>query len=96
MTTSQEQAETINGQGLFGSTQVAEDNQLLKSDDPSKSKKLAEAAEEKQKRQLKEMKREEYRFYKVKMLATIGITIVTYIVFFCLIKYLPGDGDASD
>ena len=42
------------------------------------------------------MKREEYRFYKVKMLATIGITVVTYIIFFCLIKYLPGDGDAAN
>ena len=54
-----------------------------------------EAAEKKQKNQLKEMKREEYKFYKVKMLATVGITIVTYIVFFCLIRFLPGDGDAS-
>ena len=45
---------------------------------------------------LKDMKREEYRFYKVKMLATVAITIVTYIVFFCLIKYVPGDGDVSN
>ena len=54
-----------------------------------------EAAEQKQKKQLKDMKREEYKFYKVKMLATVGITIVTYIVFFCLIKYLPGDADSA-
>ena len=72
-------------------SQVADDDNFTKSERTE-----AEAAEDKQKRQLKEMKREEYRFYKVKMLATIGITIVTYIVFFCLIKYLPGDGDATN
>ena len=75
----------------FQPSQVADDDNFTKSERTE-----AEQAEEKQKRQLKEMKREEYRFYKVKMLATIGITIVTYIVFFCLIKYLPGDGDASN
>ena len=37
------------------------------------------------------MKKEEYKFYKIKMLLTILITIVTYVVFYFLIKYVPND-----
>ena len=55
----------------------------------------ADQLQMRQKESLKEMKKRENTLYKVKMISSVGIAIVTFIVFFTLLKYMPTDGDGN-
>ena len=55
--------------------------------DPDEAMQRLEEQEREQKEKLNEMKKEEYHWYKIKMIGAAILVPIVYLIFFLLMKY---------